>query len=170
MNWLRLRLLLLRHARALNGLLVSAWLVSIGLALALGWRPRAWWFGSLFVPFLATALLATWARRQRELAIRERPLPQFLKRKLREHHPHLDGRDCDLVERGFRQFFNACLRSDKSFVAMPSKVVDSYWHEFILHTRAYAGWCKLTLGRFLHHTPAEALGARATDNDGLRRA
>ena len=56
------------------------------------------------------------------------------------------------------------------FVAMPSRAVDTFWHEFILHTRAYADWCELTLGRFLHHTPAEALGARATDNDGLRRA
>src|SRR5262249_30259160 len=63
-----------------------------------------------------------------------------------------------------------CLRSDMRFVAMPSKVVDAFWHEFILHTRAYAQWCELTLGRFLHHTPAEVLGSKASDNDGLRRA
>ena len=166
----RVSRLLLRHARSLGWLFVTAWIASIALAIVLGWRPRVWWFGTLVVIVLATALLATWARWQRERAIRERPLPQFLKRKLREHHPHLDGRDCDLVERGFRQFFIACSRADRRFVAMPSKVVDSFWHEFILHTRAYAEWCELTLGRFLHHTPAEALGQRANDNDGLRRA
>lgn len=63
-----------------------------------------------------------------------------------------------------------CLRSRKQFVAMPSRVVDAMWHEFILHTRAYRNWCDLALGRFLHHTPAEALGRRAANNDGLRRA
>jgi hypothetical protein len=170
MNTLRLKLLVLRHARLMVWLFVTAWMASIALAIAFGWRPRFWWVGTLFTLVLATSLLATWARWQRERAIRERALPQFLKRKLREQHPQLDGRDCDLVERGFRQFFIACLRSDKKFVAMPSRAVDTFWHEFILHTRAYADWCELTLGRFLHHTPAEAMGARATDNDGLRRA
>ena len=53
---------------------------------------------------------------------------------------------------------------------MPSRAVDALWHEFILHTRAYSEWCDITLGRFLHHTPAEALGASAKRNDGLRRA
>lgn len=53
---------------------------------------------------------------------------------------------------------------------MPSRAVDAMWHEFILHTRAYRDWCELTLGWFLHHTPAEVLGAQAGGNDGLRRA
>ena len=119
--------------------------------------------------FFIVALLL-WARLQRERAVREAPLPQFLKRKLREMFPHLSGKDCELVERGLRQFFLACLRSDKSFVAMPSKAVDAMWHEFILHTRAYREWCDLSLGWFLHHTPAEALGPQARNNDGLRRA
>ena len=61
-----------------------------------------------------------------------RRLPQFLKRKLRETYPHLSGKDCDLVERGLRQFFLACLRSNCRFVAMPSRAVDAIWHEFIL--------------------------------------
>ena len=166
----RLRRFLLQHAGQLTGWVVAAWIVSILLAIATRATPRLWWFGALLVLFFAAASVAIWARWQRERAIRESPLPQFLKRKLREAHPHLDGRAGDLVERGFRQFFLACARSDGKFVAMPSKVVDTYWHEFILHTRAYGEWCALTLGHFLHHTPAEALGARAKDNDGLRRA
>ncbi len=94
------------------------------------------------------ALLAClWARRERERLVREAALPQFLKRKLREAHPHLSGKDCELVERGFRQFFLACLRSKGQFVAMPSRVVDSMWHEFILHTSAYRQWCQQALGR-----------------------
>jgi hypothetical protein len=166
----RSRLKLLRHANRLPFLFVSAWVVAFAIAWAGGHRPRGWWFGALLALILVASTLAVWARWQREVAIRESALPQFLKRKLREAYPHLDGRDCDLVERGFRQFFLACLRSDRRFVAMPSKSVDAFWHEFILHTRAYAQWCELTLGRFLHHTPAEALGGVASDNDGLRRA
>jgi hypothetical protein len=85
-------------------------------------------------------------------------------------YPQLSDKDVYLVERGLRQFFLACLRSRKAFVAMPSKAADAMWHEFILHTQAYKDWCELALGWFLHHTPAEALGQRARSNDGLRRA
>ena len=118
----------------------------------------------------ALLLLKLGCRWQRERQLREAALPLFLKRKLRASYPHLSAKDCDLVERGLRQFFLACLRSNKQFVAMPSRVVDAMWHEFILHTRAYQDWCSLTLGWFLHHTPAQALGDEARSNDGLRRA
>src|SRR4029078_10825439 len=40
----------------------------------------------------------------------------------------------------------------------------------ILDTKSYADWCDRTLGRFLHHIPAERLGSDAKANDGLRRA
>jgi hypothetical protein len=53
---------------------------------------------------------------------------------------------------------------------MPSKAVDAYWHALILDTKSYAEWCVRTLGRFLHHMPAERLGSEVTANDGLRRA
>lgn len=53
-----------------------------------------------------------------------------------------------------RQFFMAHLRSKRQFVAMPSKVIDSAWHEFILHTRAYEEWCRSAFGKTMHHTPA----------------
>lgn len=161
---------LLRHARRLVGALLAVAMLSFGWGVSRASPVRAPWF-VLFGVLLAAAVVASmWARWQRERAIREAPLPQFLKRKLRETYPQLSGKDCDLVERGLRQFFLACQRSDRRFVAMPSKVVDAMWHEFILHTRAYQDWCDLTLGHFLHHTPAEALGAQATGNDGLRRA
>jgi hypothetical protein len=122
---------------------------------------------SLAVAYIALSL---WAQRQREQYIREAPMPRFLKKKLLQSYPHFSAKDCDLVERGLRQFFLACSRSKKKFVAMPSKAVDAMWHEFILHTKGYEAWCSLALGHFLHHTPAEALGSKAKGNDGLRRA
>ncbi len=153
-----------------------AWVLVLGLALLLaaGSVLRWWRLGAMFWPmvlaFVLAGLAGAWARWQRERLVREGALPQFLKRKLREAYPQLSAKDAELVERGLRQFFLACLRSQKHFVAMPSKVVDAMWHEFILHTRAYRDWCDLALGRFLHHTPAEALGTQARVNDGLRRA
>jgi hypothetical protein len=134
------------------------------------WKPSVFISLFFFACFAGIALLTFWARWQRDRLIREAPLPQFLKRKLRETYPSFSSKDCELVERGLRQYFMACNRSSGKFVAMPSKAVDAMWHEFILHTKAYEAWCALTLGRFLHHTPAEALGRKADRNDGLRRA
>lgn len=137
--------------------------------------PLGLWRLSPSVTFLfcvciaAIVILTVWAKWQRAHLVREAPLPQFLKRKLREAYPHLTAKDTELVERGLRQYFMACSRSKRKFVAMPSKVVDAMWHEFILHTKSYKDWCNLALGRFLHHTPAEALGRKGDRNDGLRR-
>ena len=148
---------------------VAVWAVALAGALAGAWRPRWTWAAYAVVTLIITALVAQWTRGVRERYIREAPLPRFLQRKLRETYPQLSTRDCELVERGLRQFFMACLRSKKQFVAMPSQAVDALWHEFILHTQAYKLWCRNALGFFLHHTPAEALGAKARHNDGLRR-
>lgn len=167
---MRAKRLLLRYVGHLNGLVVLGWLVAVLGVWSDWWRPRGVWLAWGIASLLAVVLLAVWARWQREKFLREAALPQFLKRKLRETYPQLSGKDVDLVERGLRQFFLACLRSRRQFVAMPSQVVDAMWHEFILHTRAYRDWCELALGWFLHHTPALALGARAQNNDGLRRA
>jgi hypothetical protein len=168
MNPARWRRWALRHARPATGLLIVLWLLSVLAALSARSRAAGQTGALLLVVILV--LWSVWVRWQRERAVREAVLPQFLKRKLRETYPQLSGKDCDLVERGLRQFFWACLRSNRKFVAMPSKAVDAMWHEFILHTRAYRDWCDLTLGWFLHHTPAEALGPAAKGNDGLRRA
>lgn len=163
----------MRGAAALRWVIVLAW-AWFWLSVALGWwrppRSSGSWLGYFVASLLAIGLLSAWINWQRERQIREAAIPQFLKRKLRDTYPHLSVKDCELVERGLRQYFLACLRSRKKFVAMPSQVVDAMWHEFILHTRAYRDWCEFTLGRFLHHTPAEALGGDSKRNDGLRRA
>ena len=160
---------LLRWLNGASLLMVVLVMVVAGGAFA-GWWP--WPRHGLVVGvagFMLWMLALLWVRWLRERQVREAPLPQFLKRKLREIYPHLSGKEADLVERGLRQFFLSCLRSNKQFVAMPSRVVDAMWHEFILHTKAYQAWCRYSLGWFLHHTPAEALGKKAQNNDGLRR-
>jgi hypothetical protein len=160
----------LRYAAQAPVMLAALWVVLAAGVVMGWWRLPAAWFAWLVCSMLGVALLSLWVRWQREKFIREAALPQFLKRKLRETYPHLSGKDAELVERGLRQFFLACARSNRKFVAMPSQVVDAMWHEFILHTRGYQDWCDCALGWFLHHTPALVLGAKASPNDGLRRA
>jgi len=167
MKW---TVLALRHAKNVKWVLLAFWLVILAGVWFGWWRVSARLAPLVVLTFVIWVAVQGWATWQRERWIREAPMPQFLKRKLRMIYPHLSGKDADLVERGLRQFFMACHRSKRKFVAMPSKVVDVLWHEFILHTQAYQNWCDIALGHFLHHTPAEALGLRPDRNDGLRRA
>ncbi|GGR71186.1 hypothetical protein GCM10010252_06840 [Streptomyces aureoverticillatus] len=46
---------------------------------------------------------------------------------------------------------------------VPSDDVDLGVHAFILHTKAYAEFCKEHAGRFLHHNPAPGGGCRTLE-------
>ena len=149
-----------------------AQLVVIVAGIASVFLVRAGWWGSVLLILAAlcfAVLLSQIELSLRRQFIREARLPPFLIGKLRAAHPQLSPRDAELVLRGLRQFFMAHLRSNRKFVAMPSRVVDTAWHEFILHTQGYQNWCKAAFGRLLHHSPAEVLGQDARRNDGLRR-
>jgi hypothetical protein len=124
----------------------------------------------VFIVGLMFLLLSQLTRHQRERFLRESNFPAYLGTKLRVEHPGFSAKDADLVEHGLRQFFIANAKSRGKFVAMPSKIADEMWHDFILHTKAYDTWCKQAFGKLLHHTPAEALSKQAERNDGLRRA
>lgn len=166
----RTDILVLRWGPALKKLLIVA-VVACMASMVFGvWREK---LPAILLSFSLAALagvMTVWIRYHQEHFIREAPLPPHLQRKLLKAYPHLEPRDGELIEHGLRQFFLACLRSKGQFVAMPSQAVDTLWHEFILHTQAYRRWCHLALDKFLHHTPAEALGKKPHRNDGLRRA
>jgi hypothetical protein len=163
------RRLVLRYSGSIAWTLALAWLGLMAGAVLAGWRLPAGLIAGIFGGFALMLVAGIWASRERSRLVREAPLPNFLKHKLVAAYPQLSLRDAELVERGLRQFFIACQRSNKRFVAMPSQVVDSMWHEFILHTSAYREWCHLVIGRFVDHVPAEVLGRNASTNDGLRR-
>jgi hypothetical protein len=162
------------------------WVRWVGLvAIAVAWlpvllaRPRGPVGVALALSVvIAAALLVQWrwSRSSALRVIRQHPFPDFLRQKLRDAHPQLDDAAALQVERGLRQFFGANAQADGQFVAMPSKVVDALWHEFILYTRGYEAFCRRAFGRLLHHTPAEALPAialgrqRLQRREGLRRA
>ena len=125
---------------------------------------------SIFLALTLAKSLSVWEQSLRRQFVRDASLPRFLVDRLIAAHPQLKRGDAELVLRGLRQFFMAYLRSGGQFVGMPSRVVDTAWHEFILHTQAYQLWCGSAFGKLLHHTPAEVLkGNNAKRNDGLRR-
>lgn len=43
------------------------------------------------------------------------------------------------------------------------RVIDEMWHEFILCTRDYSRFCLDYLGGYVHHAPADPVGAAATE-------
>ena len=90
-------------------------------------------------------------------AIRKHPFPQSMRMKFRDAQPNLTESQEHQVFEGLRDYFILCAQAQGRFVSMPSQVADDAWHAFILHTRYYQGFCKKAFGRFLHHTPAEAM-------------
>lgn len=108
---------------------------------------------------------------QRQLdAIRAHPFPQSVRMKFRDVRPHLDSAQEHQVFEGLRDYFILCAQARGRFVSMPSQVADDAWHAFILHTRYYQDFCSKAFGRFLHHTPAEAMPSQTQATAGIRRA
>lgn len=55
------------------------------------------------------------------------------------------------AELEFLQFAVLLHLTDQSI--SPSDVIDEYWHQFILFTKAYHAWCEKHFGRYVHHQP-----------------
>jgi len=53
-------------------------------------------------------------------------------------------------------------------VTEPIYIIDEMWHNFVLHTKAYAEYCTTRLGRFIHHLPT-APRARLREERAFRR-
>lgn len=93
-----------------------------------------------------------------------------IRHKLSQKHPQLTEQQLDMVFQGLRDYFRICHRAKNRRVSMPSQVIDDAWHEFILSTRIYERFCTRALGRFLHHTPAEAMSTPTLAKDGIKRS
>ena len=122
---------------------------------------------------LALLLFLLWRKwsRQRRAGFIERYLYQrYLDSRLAARRPELDAGQRAEVFLGLRDYFQLCRMARGDMVAMPSQAVDDAWHEFILFTRHYDRFCRLAFGRFLHHTPAEAMSTPTQASDGLKRA
>lgn len=109
-------------------------------------------------------------RRRREAYIADYAFPAGIEAKVGRRYPHLSEGQLALVMTGLREYFQICNQAGRRMVAMPSQAVDVAWHEFILFTRAYELFCRRSLGRFLHHTPAEAMTSPTLAQAGIKRA
>ena len=115
--------------------------------------------------FISSKILA-----QRIAFIEAYVFPQQMAKRLHEKYPHLSDAQVNQVMDALRNFFTLCSKAKMEMVSMPSQVVDEAWHEFILFTRQYEEFCQNALGRFLHHTPAEAMKAPTEAQQGIQRA
>lgn len=120
---------------------------------------------------LGLALLwRRWAIRQRAGYIDAYPYQRFLDKRLAARRPELSAEQRAEVFAGLNDYFQLCRTAGKRMVAMPSQAVDDAWHEFILFTRQYEKFCQSAFGRFLHHTPAEAMSSPTQASEGIKRA
>lgn len=58
----------------------------------------------------------------------------------------------DCVEQEYRRFL-ALVFAYPDYTIVPDKMIDQFWHQHILDTRAYANDTATVFGRFLHHFP-----------------
>jgi len=107
---------------------------------------------------------------RREFLIDSYVFPESITQKIMEKYPHLTEAQANRVLDGLRDYFHVCNVAGRRMVAMPSQAVDVAWHEFILFTKKYDQFCNKALGRFLHHTPAEAMNSPTSAQRGIKRA
>lgn len=77
--------------------------------------------------------------------------------RLQKKYPNLTDVQIALVFQGLRDYFAICHKANGSKIAMPSRIVDEAWHEFILFSRDYAEFCQDAFGHLLHHNPSTPL-------------
>jgi hypothetical protein len=128
--------------------------------------------GLLVISLIYSNTMTIWQKRQHKKQthyLENYPFPEGIRSKLSQRYPQLSNESMQRVEQAMRQYFRIHQQAGRFSVAMPSKIVDEYWHEFILHTENYALFCEKALGRFIHHKPASASTDQVQD-ETLRRA
>ena len=96
--------------------------------------------------------------------------PEVIRSKLKEQYPSLSDEQVASVLLALKSYFRMSHVGKMNMVAMPSKIVDVAWHEFILFTKSYQQFCSKAFGNFLHHTPTEAMKTKTTAQEGIKRA
>jgi hypothetical protein len=108
--------------------------------------------------------------KKRIIFIESYEFPTSIKQGVNITYPHLDDEQIELVMDTLRSFFLISYKAKLKPVSMPSQVVDVAWHQFILFTKNYEAFCKKGVGRFVHHTPTEAMKSKTTAQSGIKRA
>lgn len=132
------------------------------------------WLALVIFIVIAAVVLQRFRQRQqaqlREQFIDNYQFPDKIGRSLKSKYPHLTERDIHEVLKALKDYFHICHIAGKKNISMPSQVVDVAWHELILFTLRYQHFCQKAFGRFLHHTPAEAMASPTVATQGIKRA
>lgn len=128
----------------------------------------------LLISIILIAILIFTMRKNRKssriLFLKNYEYHSLLKRKIKNKYEHLTEEELDKVFLALSDYFYICNKANNTPVSMPSLVVDIAWHEFILMTKEYEEFCKKAFGKFLHHTPTEAMKTKTKATEGLKRA
>ena len=87
-------------------------------------------------------------RQERADFIRQYRFPAGLKYKLDQAFPELSDDHVKLILEGLRAWLLLVAGCPGRHFGMPSKAVDTAWHEFILLTQSYADFCDRAFGKF----------------------
>ena len=125
--------------------------------------------------FIITLILLAyfWKKEQRKKQLRfieNYTFSPVLIKRVKAHHDYLSDAEMKKVVEATRDYFYICNQAKGKMVAMPSEIVDVFWHEFLLFTREYQLFCQKGIGRFLHHTPTEAMKSPTSAKEGIKRA
>jgi hypothetical protein len=104
----------------------------------------------------------------REDFLRDYKIDGALLEELDKEYPGLTKEDRVIICQALLQFFLIRLKSKNKTIAMPSKVVDTLWHNFILDTRSYHDFCWSAFGGYFHHTPAAKMTPGISSVDAMR--
>jgi len=114
-----------------------------------------------------------WKKEQRKKQLRfieNYKFSPILIKRVKAQHDYLSDADMKKVVEATRDYFYICNQAKGKMVAMPSEIVDVFWHEFLLFTREYQLFSKKAIGRFLHHTPTEVMKSPTSAQEGIKRA
>lgn len=85
--------------------------------------------------------------------IKSYQFPSSIKSKIKLKFPHLNQQQIESAFDNLRIFFQIVRLANGNTVAMPSRLVDEIWHEFIINTQCYQEFCDGAFGRYLNHRP-----------------
>ena len=87
--------------------------------------------------------------------------PPHIERGVRRKHPQLTDDEWVTVESGLREWLVCCAWRGGATLAMPSRIVDDAWHQFLLDSVSYVDFCRQAYGEYLHHIPDEGVPSDA---------
>jgi hypothetical protein len=111
------------------------------------------WLGFLLILLILAAIINDLVVSQKRLNFLQNYvfIPD-IKNRVAKHYPQLTAEEIDIIMLGLKRYFILILKYEQP-ITMPSRAVDTAWHEFLLFSKEYHYFCKKSFGRFLHHTP-----------------